>query len=200
MELIISGPSKLCFPSHQFLLCLVLYNHILRQNPSPIGIRIDHRTTTDDSARIQNRIASYIDVIAEQCAEFSQAGIEWLAIQFDSDIALDEFDIGDLYSGAQMRFVAKDRVSYVVKMRCNGMVEQQCILNLGRIAYDTIVSQNHIFTNVGVMADFAVSANDGRAFNHRAILDHCALADEDVFSDVRDAFATVFQSRLQIGL
>jgi hypothetical protein len=48
------------------------------------------------------------------------------------------------------------------------------------------------------VADPAVFADDGRAFDHHAILDHGAFADENLFADVGAAFAFVPQFGFQI--
>src|SRR5882724_6850001 len=85
-------------------------------------------------------------------------------------------------------------------MRSNSVVEQQRVFDFAGISDDTIVSKNHIFSNVRVVANFAVPANDGWAFDHRAVFDNCALADEYLFTDVSDAFTTILQSGSQICL
>src|SRR5207249_315134 len=46
----------------------------------------------------------------------------------------------------------------------------------------------------------AVAPDDGRPFNHRAVLDHCALADEHLFANPSRAFAAIAQGGTQVGL
>lgn len=95
--------------------------------------------------------------------------------------------------------MAEDRVTDVIVVRRDGMVEQQRVFQFGRIADDAAVADDDIFAEVGVVADLATLADDGRAFDHCAVLDDGAFADENFFTDKRPALAGVVPGRFQIG-
>src|SRR5437899_740430 len=62
-----------------------------------------------------------------------------------------------------------------------------------------MVADDYVLANVSIVTDFAVFADDSRAFNHRAIFDHRALADEHLLSNKSAPVATVVQSGPQMG-
>src|SRR5579859_2889239 len=178
---------------------LVLRNHVGGQDTAPEDVRVNYRATANDTAGIQHGVAADFHAVAEQSAEFAQAGVKWLAIQLELDVAGEHFEIGDFHAGAQMRLVAEDGVADVIVVRRLGVVEQKRIFQFGRIAHHAVVADDDIFAEVGVVANFAVFADDGRAFDHHAVLQDRAFADEHLFADVRPAFALVAQFRFQIG-
>jgi hypothetical protein len=49
------------------------------------------------------------------------------------------------------------------------------------------------------VANLAVASDDGRAFDHHAVLDDRAFADENFFADVGAAFAFIVERGFQIG-
>ena len=139
-------------------------------------------------------------MVAEQRAEFAQAGVEGLAVDVHRDIAGHEFDVGDLHAGAQVRLIAENGVADVVEMRGDGLVEQERVLHLAGIAHDAVVADDHLLADVGVVANLAVAADNGRAFDHRPVLDHRAFADEHPLANKRDAFAAVVQAGAEVCL
>ena len=75
------------FPRDHFQSRLVFYNHIRRENPSPVARGINEGVAANDAAGVEDTVAADFCKIAEQCAEFSQAGVERFAIEFNLDIA-----------------------------------------------------------------------------------------------------------------
>src|ERR1041385_851220 len=63
-----------------------------------------------------------------------------------------------------------------------------------------MVSDNHLLADIGVVANFAIAADDRRAFDHGAILDHCSVANKNLLTDPGDSFAAILQGGLEIGL
>src|SRR5215475_6097582 len=83
-------------------------------------------------------------------------------------------------------------------MRRPCFVEQQRILHFAGISNHTIVSDDHIFANVGIVADLAVTPDDRRAFYHYTILDNSALADKYLLANEGNALTTILQPRVQV--
>ena len=63
-----------------------------------------------------------------------------------------------------------------------------------------MVTNNDLLANVRIVPDFAISADDGGPFDHRAVLYDGAFTDENVLADKGYAFASVAQSWTQMGL
>ncbi len=84
-------------------------------------------------------------------------------------------------------------------MRCDRAIEQQRILRLARIAHNAVVADDHIFTDIGVVANITIATDDGRPFDHHAILDNGSLTDEDFFANISHAIATVMKPGAQMG-
>ena len=90
--------------------------------------------------------------------EFAQAGVERFAVYFHSDVAGEQFEVGNFYTRAEVRLVSQNRIADVVKMRRGGVVEQKRIFNLRRIAATTQLSpDDDILADVGVVANLAIS-------------------------------------------
>jgi hypothetical protein len=49
------------------------------------------------------------------------------------------------------------------------------------------------------MANFTVSSNNGRSFDHGPVLDNGAFADENTLSDESHAFASILQPGVAVG-
>jgi hypothetical protein len=53
--------------------------------------------------------------------------------------------------------------------------------------------------NVGIVADLAIAADDGRADDHHAVLQHGALADGNALANICGALAAIEQLRARAG-
>src|SRR6516162_3655375 len=98
-----------------------------------------------------------------------------------------------------MSFEPENGIAYIIKMRHRGVIQQQRIFDFACVADDTMVANNNLLSNVGVVTDLAVAANDCRPFDHRTVLDHSSLADKDPFPNEGDAFAVVVKPGAQCG-
>jgi hypothetical protein len=84
-----------------------------------------------------------------------------------------------------MNVMTKDRIADVIEVRHLHFVEQDAILKFARVTHHHAVSGNHIFAHVTTTADAAIFTNPRRAFEHRALLDDCSSADENMIADER---------------
>lgn len=98
---------SLSFDCH-FNFRLVLGNVVRRQNAAPKNIGINHRAAAHDAAGIQHRVAANLSAVPQQRAEFSQACIKGFAFFFHSNVAWEQFKIGNLDARAQVRLVTKN--------------------------------------------------------------------------------------------
>src|SRR4051812_26584493 len=80
------------------------------------------------------------------------------------------------------------------------MVEQKRVLDLGRIADHAVVSDDHVFADVGVVPDLAVAANNGRSSDHCSVFDDGAFPDGYVLTNEGNAIAMISETRSQICL
>jgi hypothetical protein len=178
---------------------LVFRDHVRGQDAAPEDVRVNHRAASEDAAGVQHGVAAHFRAVAEQRAEFAQAGVKRLAVHLHLDVAGEHLEVGNFHARAEVRLVAENRVTDVIVVRRNGMIEQQRVFDFGRVAHDAIVANDDIFAEIGVVADLAVFADDGRAFDHCAVLDDGAFADENFFTDECPARAGVVPGRFQIG-
>jgi len=139
-------------------------------------------------------------MVTDERAEFTEAGVERLAIEFHGDVPGERFEIGEDDAGADVRLEAEDGIADVIEMGRDGLVEEQRVLELGGIADGAVVADEDVFPDVGVVADLAIAPDDGRAFDHRAVLHDRAFPDENIFADVGDALAFIVQARLEMAL
>ena len=84
-------------------------------------------------------------------------------------------------------------------MRGLGVVEEQGIFDLGRVADHAIIANDDVFADVGIMAYPAIAADNGRPLDHDTVLQQGAFADENLFADESLPFAAVVQTRSQMG-
>jgi hypothetical protein len=138
-------------------------------------------------------------VVADERAELAQARVERLAVDRHHDVASERFEIGEDHTRADVRFVAEDGIADVIEMRCDRVVEEQRVLELGGIADGAVIADEHVLTDVGVVADLTIAPDDGRAFDHRAIFDNGPFPDENILADVGDPFAGVREAGFNMG-
>ncbi len=185
-------------PHDDFLLGLVFHNHVGGENPAPVNVRVNHRAAPNDAAGIEHGVAPDVTAVADQCAELAQAGVEGLAVDFDGYISGHKLDVGDFHSGAEMRLVAEDGIADVIEVRRAGIVEQDGVFDFRRVAHHAPIAKDDLFAKIGVVADVTVAPDNGRSFDHDAVLQHRAFADKHLFTDEGPAFGTMVQRGAQI--
>ena len=84
-------------------------------------------------------------------------------------------------------------------MRGDSLVEQQRVLHLAGITHHTVVPDDHLLADVGIVTNLAIASDNGRAFDHRPVLDDRAFADEDPLTNKGDALAVVVQPGPEIN-
>ena|SRR5208337_3477021 len=94
-----------------------------------------------------------------------------------------------------MRFVTEDGIADVVEVGRVGAIEEQRIFYLAGVAHHTVIADDNMLPNVGVVADLTIAADNRRALDHDAILHDGAFPDSNLLANVRDAFAPVVQTR-----
>ena len=99
-----------------------------------------------------------------------------------------------------MGFESEDRVTDIVVVRHLGSVENEAVLELGRIAGDDTVADDDILADVAPVPDLAVLADPGGPFDHCAVLDDRALADKDGGAHERFADHLAEDPRLEAEL
>jgi hypothetical protein len=187
------------FSHDHFQHCLIFRDHVRGQNAAPVAAGVNKGIAADDAAGVEDAVATDFGEIAEQSAEFAEAGVEGFAVDLDFDVAGERFEIREHHAGADVRFVAEDGVADVIEVRRGGVVEQQRVFQLGGISDDAVVADDDVVADVGVVADLAIATDDGGAFDHGAVFDDGAFADEDILADERDAVAAIFQAGFEVG-
>ena len=163
----------------------VFRDHVRGQNAAPEYVRINHRAAAEDAAGVQHGVAAGFRAVAQQRAEFAQAGVEGFSVNLDKDISGHQFEIGNFHARAEVRLVAEDGVADIIEVRHLRAVEEERVLQLGRIADDAAVADDDVLAEIGIVANLAIPADDGRAFDHRAGFNQRAFADENFFADAR---------------
>src|SRR5271154_7183378 len=192
---------KLTFPrpfDDDFDLGLVFGDHVRGQNAAPENVRVNHRAAPEDAAGVQHGVAAGFRAVAQQRAEFAQAGVKRHTVHVHKNIAGQKFEVGNFYARAEVRLVAENGVADVIEVRRLRAVEEERVFQFARIADDTVVADDDIFAKVGVVADLTVTSDDGRTFDHHAVFDDRAFANENFFADERSTFALVTKFRFQI--
>src|ERR1043165_2293384 len=99
-----------------------------------------------------------------------------------------------------MSLITQDGIADVVKMRHNSIIKQKRILYLAGVSDNAVVPDNDAFTNIGVMPNLTIAANNDRPFYHRPIFDQRAFANKDIVTDKSDPFTAIVQPGMQISL
>ena len=85
-------------------------------------------------------------------------------------------------------------------MRYLGVVKDDAIFEFAGISKYDAVADDDVFAYVAATAYFAVVSDPGRAFDGRSVLDQCATADVDIFTDKRSAHDPAINSRFEAEL
>jgi hypothetical protein len=81
-----------------------------------------------------------------------------------------------------------------------GFVKDEAVFEFGGISSDNAVAKDHVFPNVAPVADLAVFSNPSRAFDHSALFNNGAFADEDSSTHKRFADEAAMNARLEAEL
>jgi len=82
-----------------------------------------------------------------------------------------------------MRFVPNYRIPDIVKVGYLGVVKDNAVFKLARIAKNHGVADDHIFPDIAAASDFAVFSDPGRTLNRCPVFDQGPAADVDIFAD-----------------
>src|SRR5437016_6604377 len=124
---------RLTFQRFDDRLRAIFHNHVRRQHAAPVYVWINHRVAPNDAAGVQDGIAADFSMVADEGAEFAQAGIDSFLADFHGHIAGKKFEIGNLDPSSQMRLVTEDGIAEVIEMRGDGVIKQKGMLDLTRI-------------------------------------------------------------------
>src|SRR5947207_6442277 len=95
--------------------------------------------------------------------------------------------------------MADNRVADIIEMRHLAVVKHENVLEFAGVAHHAVVSDDDVLAHVGTVANLAVFPDDGRAFDHGAVLHHRALADKNLVANPRRARAFIEQTRAQVA-
>ena len=82
-----------------------------------------------------------------------------------------------------MRFVPNYRIPDIVKVGYLGVVEDNAVFKLARIAKNHAVADDHVFPDIAAASDFAVFSDPCRTLNRCPVFDQGPAADVDIFAD-----------------
>src|SRR5881394_2808946 len=94
--------------------------------------------------------------------------------------------------------MTENGIADVIEMRDRGMVEKKNVFELAGVADHAVVPDDYMFTDVGIVANFAIAADNGGALDHRSIFYNGPFSNEHLLPDVSHAFATIAQAGTKI--
>src|SRR5690242_15493938 len=98
-----------------------------------------------------------------------------------------ELHVGKNRAGAEVRFVAKNGIADVIKVRHLNLVEENTILELARVTHDDAVAHDHVFADVAARANMAAFPDPSRALQKSSLFHDGARTDENAAANVRFA-------------
>ena len=161
---------------------------------------INHAIAADDRAGIDHCVAADLRSIANDCAEFSEAGRNVAIGCYDRDFGVIELYVGENHARAQMCVVTNDRITDVIEMRHLHFIEQDGVLEFAGVSHDHAVADDHVFAHVAAAPNVAVFADPCRAFQHRALFDDRSSANKNMVADEWLAHQLAEDRRLQTKL
>ena len=96
-----------------------------------------------------------------------------------------------------MRFVSKNRITYIIIVRNLNFIKEDHILKLCGISYNSSFSYDRISTDKCTMTDFCILPNDRRSINKCSWCYFCTLCDPHIFSTLLILIFTQRLSQLQ---
>jgi hypothetical protein len=99
-----------------------LHQTAVEEDAAEIYAGVNHAIAADNRAGIDYRVAADLGSIADDCAEFSQAGGN-LAVRYaQSNFGVIEFDVRENYACAKVRLIAQDGVVETLKTNTIGRI------------------------------------------------------------------------------
>lgn len=125
----------------------------------------------DERPWVEHRVAADLDVVADESAEFFQAGGR---NGFPIEAQVRAFD-----ASPEVGVASDDRVAEVDEVGGSGAVEQDRVLDFGAMADDAVTAEDGVRADVGAMANRCASADDARALDEYAGLNQNVSVDGD---------------------
>ena len=132
----------------------------------------------DETARVEHGITPYLPVIADDGSQFPQTSIDGhptLVNLINVNGILRQLEVGNFDPCTQMGVKSKNRITHIVEMRSNSVVEQETVFDLGGISNHTVITNNNVLSDVSIASDLAMFTDDSRPFDDRARLHHRAF-------------------------
>ena len=140
----------------------VLVDAVFRNDSPDAGCRIDIAVPADDCSRVAYRIAAYFYMITEHSAELLDPGLDIFSSVVDYDQLLVGLDVRSDRTCAHMAVVSEDGVTYIIVVRGLNMIEKDNVLELDRVAYNTVSSDQSRSSDKSTVSDFCVRSDDAR--------------------------------------
>ena len=96
--------------------------------------------------------------------------------------------------------MTKDRIADVAEVGHNCAIKQKHVLELAGVPKNTVVSDKHRATQVGVVPDLAIAPNDRRSLDHGTILHHASLPNKNAIPNESPALTAVEKLGPDIGI
>ncbi len=139
---------------------------------------IDYAVASDEGPRAENAVAADLGVVADESAEFSEAGGDGALGCVDGHWCLVEAHIRENDARAEVGLVAENRVADIVEVRNLGLVEDEAVFKFRGISCHDSVAEDHIFADVTPISNLTVLADPSWTFDHGPLFDDRAFADK----------------------
>lgn len=155
---------------------------------SHAGVGVDERAGADERARVQDRVAAGLHIVAKNGPELGEAGIHFLVACPDFDgrafagggvFGAVDGEIGEFCACAEVGTLSEDAVADVGEVRGMGAVEEEAVFGFAGVPEDGIGQEDDIFPNVRPVPDNRAFADVRRADNVRARFDDGSFGDVD---------------------
>ena len=167
----------------------VFVNVIGGDTASYHGKRIKIGVSADDSAGIENAVASDIRPVAEHRADLAKAGLHVLFSAVDHDVLLISLYVGCDGSCAHVCVKTEYAVAHIVVVRDFYFVEEYYVLEFGGISDSSAVSDDRAAADEGALPYSRVLINDAGSADICAVKYRRAFGNPDVIAPL---FKSVF--------
>ncbi len=152
------------------------------------GIGVHQSPRADETPGIEHGVASGLYIVAENCAQFGEAGVHFLIVRpnfdggaFAGDGVLFAVDrqVAEFCPRAEVGTLTEDAVPDVGEVRgvCAG--EEDAVFRFAGVSENGVCEQDHVFPNIGPMPDDHSLANVRRTDDVRARFDDGGFGDVD---------------------
>ncbi len=111
-------------------------------------------------ARIKHAVTAHFHLVPHDCAKLFASGLDNGIAHLDGHQRLVALDVACHRAGPQMRLVAQNGITDVVKMRRLHIVKQHGVLYFGGISYDSVFAHDSTAADERAVADLGVFVND----------------------------------------